>query len=97
MTTDTPIACRRTRRYTAARFAVRVGTGWSLVRAATISPIAEVLAAEAGLAGPQPSPEAAAERLVLDLIDSGMIAPPRPRRRRERPVSSRAVFYQAES
>jgi hypothetical protein len=100
MTTHTPAASRRARRFTAARFAVRVGADWSPIRAATIWPIADVLAAEAGFAAPQadpePSPETA-ERLVLDLIDSGMIAPPRPRRRRERPVSSRAVFYQAES
>ena len=99
MTTHQP-AARRARRFTAARFAVRVGADWSPIRAATIWPIADVLAADVGLAGtaagPQPAVETA-ERLVLDLIDSGMIAPPRPRRRRERPVSSRAVFYQAES
>ena len=100
MTTHQP-AARRARRFTAARFAVRVGADWSPIRAATIWPITDVLAAEVGFVAPQagsePSSETQAERLVLDLIDSGMIAPPRPRRRRERPVSSRAVFYQAES
>lgn len=99
-TAHTPAAARRAGHFTAARFAVRVGAEWSPIRATMIWPIADVLAVEIGLAarqtGSEPSPESA-ERLVLDLIDSGMIAPPRPRRRRERPVSSRAVFYQADS
>lgn len=96
MTTDTPAVTRRANRFRAAQFAIRVGTSWSPIRAATIWPIADVLAAEPGYAAPTAAgePGVAAERFVLDLLDSGMIAPPRPRRRRERPVSSRAVFYQ---
>lgn len=87
-------APRSGRRFTAARYAVRVGSEWSPVRVATIWPIADVLA---GAGGPAAAEGAAAAdaRLVLDLVDSGMIDPPRPRRRRERCVSSRAVFYQA--
>ena len=44
--------------------------------------------------GTAPAECLAWDEALLDLVDSGMIAPPRPRRRRERPVSSRAVFYQ---
>jgi hypothetical protein len=33
---------------------------------------------------------------LADLLDSRMIAPPRPRRRRDRAISSRALFYAAE-
>lgn len=94
MTVDTPATVRR---YAAARFVVRVGSEWSPMRIATIWPIADALATETGLeaAPPAATPGTTADRMVLDLIDSGMIPPPRPRRRRERPVSSRAVFYQA--
>lgn len=98
MTADMP-APVASRRFTAARFVVRVGSEWSPIRAAAIWPIADVLAAdvggEAALAALGPAADASADRLVLDLVESGMIAPPRPRRRRERPVSSRAVFYQS--
>jgi hypothetical protein len=93
MPVDTPAADRVSRRFVPGRFVVRVGSEWSPVRATPIWPIADVLAAGADIDAALP--HASAERLVLDLVDSGMIAPPRPRRRRERPVSSRAVFYQA--
>jgi hypothetical protein len=65
------------------------------VRTATVWPIAEVLAfedlidgmtADSNDAGLDPS-------LVADLLDSRMIAPPRPRHRRQKSVSSRAAFY----
>jgi hypothetical protein len=99
MAVDMPAAHRVAQRFVPGRFVIRVGSEWSLVRATAIFPIADVLDADVGLEpavdGRGPAAEAAAERLVLDLVDSGMIAPPRPRRRRERPVSSRAVFYQA--
>jgi hypothetical protein len=36
---------------------------------------------------------AADGRLIADLLDSRMIAPPRSQRRRQRHVSSRAMFY----
>jgi hypothetical protein len=66
------------------------------VRAATVWPIAEVLdfeeqfdgaiAAAAGDVGIDAD-------LIADMLDSRMIAPPRPRRRRQKAVSSRAHFY----
>jgi len=94
MPLDTHAAPRSSRRFAATRFAVRVGSEWSPIRAATIWPIADVLA-EDGSPAVTAGDAAAEARLVLDLIDSGMIDPPRPRHRRERRVSSRAVFYQA--
>jgi hypothetical protein len=61
--------------------------------------IAEVLGFEqemeggvADLAG-----NAADRNLIADLLDSRMIAPPRPVRRRQRPVSSRAMFFSTAS
>lgn len=85
-----------TRRFTPARYVVRVGTDWSPVRAAMVLPIADALEGDRAFAETLDAPAAsAAARTVLDLVDSGMIAPPRRWRRRERPVSSRAVFYQA--
>lgn len=96
---DLTSARAATVRFVAARFVVRVGSEWSPIRAALIRPIADALAADVesdpALAALGPSVEGSADRMVLDLVDSGMIAPPRPRRRRERPVSSRAVFYQS--
>ena len=64
-----------------------------LLRATTVWPIHEVLEVEAEMLLAAGGHEAAEGELLLDLLDSRMIAPPRPRRRRERPVSSRAVFY----
>ena len=86
------------RRFVPARFAIRVGQDWSPMRAVAVWPIADALGVEPGLQPAIPTPALSSGDdvgLVLDLIDSGMIAPPRPRRRRERVVSSRAVFYQA--
>lgn len=91
MTVDMPAARRAAHRFVASRFMIRVGTEWSSIRAATIWPIADVV--DAGSAIDAALPQAPATGHVLDLVDSGMIAPPRSRRRRERPVSSRAVFY----
>ena len=95
MTADLPFASPSIRRFAAARFAVRVGSEWSPIRAATVWPIADVLAGGGDTTASVVEVSAADARLVLDLVDSGMIEPPRPRRRRERRVSSRAVFYQA--
>lgn len=75
------------------RYTIRVGDGEQFVRATAVWPIPEVLDLEIHF---EPGSDAAArggESLVADLLDSRMIAPPRPRRRRERAVSSRAVFY----
>ena len=79
----------------ATRYVVTVGETPCEVRVRTIAMIAEVLGFEQemegdveGLAG---RPED--RNLIADLLDSRMIAPPRPMRRRQRSVSSRAMFY----
>ena len=81
----------------ATRYVVTVGETPCEVRGRTIAMIADVLGFEqemegdvADLAG-----DAADRHLIADLLDSRMIAPPRPMRRRQRPVSSRAMFYGA--
>lgn len=65
------------------------------VRTATVWPIAEVLAFEDLIDGmTTDSVDAGIDPgLVADLLDSRMIAPPRPRHRRQKSVSSRAAFY----
>ena len=63
------------------------------VRATTVWPINEVLEVEAEMLLAAGGHEAATAELLVDLLDCRMIAPPRPRRRRDRPVSSRAMFY----
>ena len=81
----------------AGRYVVTVGETPCEVRAYAIAMIADVLGFEqemegevADLAG-----VSADRRLIADLLDSRMIAPPRVARRRQRPVSSRAMFYGA--
>lgn len=80
---------------------VTVGGETCAVRVANIHSIPEVLgfedemqlvlsAAADGDSGDLDDPQA-----IADLLESRMIAPPRPRRRRERAVSSRAVFFHA--
>jgi len=83
------------------RYIVNTATGACEVRARAIAPIAEVLGFEAEMdvaAGGWIDAStllggAADGDLIADLLDSRMIAPPRPRHRRQRSVSSRAVFY----
>jgi len=76
------------------RFTIKVDEDECLIRAAEVWPIADVLELESQL---EPGGDHAAERidaaLAADLLDARMIPPPRPRRRRQRAVSSRAVFY----
>ena len=81
----------------AARYVVTVGETPCEVRGRTIAMIGDVLGFEqemegevADLAG-----DAADRHLTADLLGSRMLAPPRPLRRRQRPVSSRAMFYGA--
>ena len=83
--------------HAANRYVVTVGDTPCEVRARTIAMIADVLGFEqemegevADLAGSD-----ADQHLITDLLDSRMIAPPRAVRRRQRPVSSRAMFYGA--
>jgi len=80
--------------YEPQRFTVKVGETECLLRAAAVWPISDVLELESQL---EPGSEATGERidaeLVAQFLDCRMIPPPRPRRRRQRAVSSRAVFY----
>lgn len=79
-------------------FVVTVGSEECVVRAAMICSIPEVLGfeEEMDVAGGMHADLLAAAAfdsgLIADLLDSRMIAPPRARRR-ERAVSSRAMFY----
>ena len=82
------------------RYRMTVGEVECVVRAATVWPIPEVLDLD-GQFEPDQFESAqdaiADDELLADLLASRMIAPPRPRRRRERSVSSRAVFFSAAS
>ena len=69
-----------------------VGGSACVVRVVPLAPIADVLGFEHELASQAPVDAGT----IADLLDSRMITPPRPRRRRDRAVSSRAVFYVAE-
>jgi hypothetical protein len=79
------------------RYVVTVGDTQCEVRARTIAMIADVLGFEQEMEGELADLAGAdADRhLIADLLDSRMIAPPRAARRRQRPVSSRAMFYGA--
>ena len=81
----------------ASRYVVTVGDTPCEVRARTIAMIADVLGFEQEMEGELADLAGAdADRhLIADLLDSRMIAPPRAVRRRQRPVSSRAMFYGA--
>jgi len=79
------------------RYSIKVGDAECVVRATAVWPIPEVLELESQL---EPGSDATApatrdleRELIADILASRMIVPPRPRRRRERAVSSRAVFY----
>ena len=88
--TTMAIPARNVSSATTPRF-MTVGGRECMVRVTPVSPIAEVLEFEDEFeAG-----ETVDARMVMDLLDSRMIAPPRPRRRRDRAVSSRAMFYSA--
>jgi len=69
-----------------------VGGRECVVRVTPLCPIADVLGFEHEIA----ATAVVDAETIADLLDSRMIAPPRPRRRRDRDVSSRAVFYVAE-
>ena len=81
-----------------ALFAMNVDGETCTVRGTTVWPIAEVLDYEQQLdglaAGTFVDGNATVDAaLIVDVLDSRMIAPPRPHRRRQKAVSSRAVFY----
>ncbi len=79
------------------RFVVNVGETPCELRARPIAMIAEVLGFEEDLAGDLMdfAGDTADSHLIADLLDSRMIDRPQQRRRRQRPVSSRALFYAA--
>jgi hypothetical protein len=76
------------------RYAMKVGGVECVVRAIEVWPIPEVLdlkdSLEPGMEATDPILD---DEILADLFASRMIAPPRPRRRREKSVSSRAVFF----
>jgi hypothetical protein len=80
------------------RFTIKVDDAECVVRATAVWPIPEVLELESQL---EPGSDEAARtstrelerELIADVLAARMIVPPRPRRRRQRAVSSRAVFY----
>jgi hypothetical protein len=79
------------------RFTIKVGDAECVVRATAVWPIPEVLELESQLEPGNDTAAAAPTRnleraLIADVLASRMIVPPRPRRR-QRTVSSRAVFY----
>jgi hypothetical protein len=94
-----PLAPRRSGP-TAGHFVVHVAGESHEIRAVAIWPIAEALGADGQTdtldahgtlaAGDTGADDAA---MLADLMESLLIAPPRPRHRRQRLVSSRAVFY----
>lgn len=69
-----------------------VGGTECVVRVTPLCPIADVLGFEHEIA----TTTAVDAGTIADLLDSRMITPPRLRRRRDRAVSSRAVFYVTE-
>ena len=79
--------------FAATPFFMTVGDRQCVVRVTPVCPISEVLEFDDEFE----AIDAIDARTVADLLDSRMIAPPRPRRRRERSVSSRAMFYSAGS
>ena len=70
---------------------IRVHGDDCIVRISAFPPIADVLGFEQELE----ASELADADTIADLLESRMITPPRPRRRRDRVVSSRAMFYAA--
>lgn len=74
------------------RLAMTVDGETCTVRATPVWPIAEVLGVEDAFDGLVDAVADLDDRLIADAIESRMIASPR-LRRRQRAVSSRAVFY----
>ncbi|MFM8890339.1 MAG: hypothetical protein ACKOTB_01735 [Planctomycetia bacterium] len=77
------------------RVVVQVGEAQCEVRARAVAAIADVLGFDDGIDGDACMLAGGGndERVIVDLLESRMIMPPRPRRRGGRPVSSRAVFF----
>jgi hypothetical protein len=79
----------------ATRYVVNVGDSQCEVRVRTIALISEVLGFEQEMDGDVTALEGnvSDSQTIADLLDSRMIAPPQWHRRRQRPVSSRDMFY----
>ena len=91
MNTTHPAVASRPESSVATPHVMLVGDTECVVRVMPLCPIADVLGFEHEIAAGVVDADT-----IADLLDSRMIAPPRPRRRRDRAVSSRAVFYVAE-
>jgi hypothetical protein len=92
MNTAHPAIASRPESSVATPHVMLVGDTECVVRVMPLCSIADVLGFEHEIA----AAGAIDAGMIADLLDSRMIAPPRPRRRRDRAVSSRAVFYVAE-
>ena len=92
MPTTTPNAAGRFGSSVATPHVITVGSTECVVRVTHLCPIADVLGFEPEMVTTGPVDAGT----LADLLDSRMIAPPRPRRRRDRAISSRALFYAAE-
>ena len=92
MPTTTPDAHGRFGSSVSTPHVINGGGTECVVRVPALWPIADVLGFEPEIAAADPVDAGT----IADLLGSRMIAPPRPRRRRDRAVSSRAVFYAAE-
>jgi hypothetical protein len=78
-----------------ARFVVHVGGTPCEIRARSVALIADVLGYEAEMEVSLAAADGAGAdgQTVADMLDSRMIEPYRPRRRRQRGVASRALFF----
>lgn len=74
-----------------ATFSLRVGAAACSVRAFPLATIQDLLGFEQEMENADAAD--VDSELIADAIESRMIVPPRPRRRRDRAVSSRAVFF----
>jgi hypothetical protein len=93
MNATSPRDVRRAESAATTLLAMQVDGETCTVRAAAVWPIAEVLAFEESFDGLESAAAEGDPALIADMLDSRMIASPRPRRRRQKAVSSRAVFY----
>jgi hypothetical protein len=87
-------AAAKTDSFEPTRYSMTVGNVECVVRAAEVWPIQEVLDLKGSLEpGMDVTDPILDDEILSDLFASRMIAPPRPRRRRDKSVSSRAVFF----
>ncbi|RLS42053.1 MAG: hypothetical protein DWI27_01670 [Planctomycetota bacterium] len=78
---------------TATLLAMQVAGQTCTVRATPVWPIADVLDFDGQCDAFTATNGEIDAAMITDVLESQMIAPPRPRRRRERGVSSRAHFF----